>query len=263
MLKKLLKYDLKSIFKLLNIFYIISIIVAILTRITSIDNPSFIILIINKVLCGTVIAFVVNIIVNTIIRSWVRFRSNIYGDESYLTHTIPVSKEKIYLSKIIASSIVMFTSMLVVFISLFIACYSKELFDYVATSLNYISGIYNISIFGLIITFIFVITVELLTLLVSGITGLLLGHKKSNNKMLLSVFFGFLTYICSQLIILGFVYLIGLTNDGIMQIFKTNQILSVSVLKELLYLIIGMYILIILIINVINIFIFRKGIDVE
>ena len=263
MLKKLLKYDLTYIYKLLIIFYTISIIVALLTRITTVDNPSLVILIINKILCGTVIAFVVNIIVNTIMRSWIRFKSNVYGDESYLTHTLPVKKETIYLSKILASIIAMFTSMVVVFISLFIACYSKDLFDYIAQSLTHISGIYNISIFGLIVTLVLVITVELLTLLVSGITGLLFGHKKNNNKMLLSVLFGFITYACAQLAVLGFVYLVGLTNDGIMQIFKTNQILSVNVLKELLYMIIVIYVVIIVVINIINIFIFKKGVDVE
>ena len=99
MLKKLLKYDLIYKYKVLIIFYVISIIVSILTRITTIDNPSLAILVINKILCGTVIAFVVNIIVNTLMRSWVRFKSNVYGDESYLTHTLPVKKETIYLSK--------------------------------------------------------------------------------------------------------------------------------------------------------------------
>ena len=62
---------------------------------------------------------------------------------------------------------------------------------------------------------------------------------------------------------LGSVYLVGLTNKGIMQIFKTNQILSVGVLKELLYMIIVIYIIIIVVINIINIFIFKKGVDVE
>ena len=81
MLKKLLKYDLIYKYKVLIIFYVISIIVSILTRITTMDNPSLAILVINKILCGTVIAFVVNIIVNTLMRSWVRFKSNVYGDE--------------------------------------------------------------------------------------------------------------------------------------------------------------------------------------
>lgn len=263
MLKKLLKYDLIYEYKVLIIFYVISIIVSILTRITTIDNPSLAILVINKILCGTVIAFVVNIIVNTLMRSWVRFKSNVYGDESYLTHTLPVKKETIYLSKILSSIITMLTSMLVIFISLFVACYSKDLYEYISSDLAYISGIYDISIFGLIVLFLTVITVELLTLLVSGITGLLFGHRKNNNKMLYSILFGFIIYVCAQLIVLGSVYLVGLTNKGIMQIFKTNQILSVGVLKELLFIIIVVYILIIIGINLINVFTFKKGVNVE
>lgn len=48
-----------------------------------------------------------------------------------------------------------------------------------------------------------------------------------------------------------------------MQIFKTNQILNVNVLKELLYMIIVIYIIIIVVINIMNIFTFKKGVDVE
>ena len=34
-------------------------------------------------------------------RMWVRFRSNFYGDESYLTHTLPIKREVLYTSKIL------------------------------------------------------------------------------------------------------------------------------------------------------------------
>lgn len=263
MLKKLIKYDLKYNYKPLVIFYGLLLILSILTRLTTSTNPPLALLVINKILSGSVISIVASIIINNLMRAWARFKINIYGDESYLTHTLPVTKREIYLSKLISTIITLLTSMLIIVLCLFIACYSKELLDYIKHSLTSMAGIYNTSIPILIITFFLVITVELLTLLVSGFSGLLLGHRHNNNKIFLSIFYGFITYIVCQLFVLGTVYLIGLTNDGIMQIFKTNQILDVNVLKQLLSIIIITYIVVIIILNFINIKIFKKGVNVE
>ena len=97
MLKKLLKYDLKSINIVLIVFYGLSIFFSILTRIfLSIEN-SFIFNVIGQICNGTMIAMMFNIIINNLIRLWVRFKQNFYGDESYLTHTLPVEKKTLYL----------------------------------------------------------------------------------------------------------------------------------------------------------------------
>ena len=101
MLKKLLKYDLKSINIVLIVFYLLSIFFSLLTRIfLNIDN-SFICNVIGQICNGTMIAMMFNIIINNMIRLWVRFKQNFYGDESYLTHTLPIPKKTLYLSKFI------------------------------------------------------------------------------------------------------------------------------------------------------------------
>ena len=67
---------------------------------TSEIENSLIFNIIGNVCIGTAIAMVVNVLINNLIRVWVRFIRNSYKDESYLTHTIPVSRKTLYLSKI-------------------------------------------------------------------------------------------------------------------------------------------------------------------
>lgn len=42
---------------------------------------------------------IVSSLINGLMRSWVRFITNIYKDESYLTHTLTIEKKDIYLSK--------------------------------------------------------------------------------------------------------------------------------------------------------------------
>ena len=118
MLGKLLKYDLKWIYKVLVVFYILGIIFAILGRaFTEIEN-SVLFNIIGKICNGTAIAMVVNVLINNLMRVWVRFTRNAYKDEAYLTHTLPVEKKTIFLSKVLSAIITMVTSILVIIICL-------------------------------------------------------------------------------------------------------------------------------------------------
>ena len=96
MLKKLIKSDLKDVYKILVIFYGLSLFFAILTRLfLSIEN-SFIMEVIGKICSGVTISMMFNILINNLMRLWVRFKHNFYGDESYLTHTLPVDKKTLY-----------------------------------------------------------------------------------------------------------------------------------------------------------------------
>ena len=182
MLKKLLKYDLKSALKFLSIFYILAIIFSLLTRIFySIEN-SFIISIIAQICSGATIAMIANIIINSLMRGWVRFNNNFYKDESYLTHTLPISKTTLYLSKVLQSIITLFTSTIVIIITLFIAYYSKENLEALKNFLLPLANIYNSTIIKIILAFLFIIFLELANTLQAGYTGLILGHRLNNNK---------------------------------------------------------------------------------
>ena len=64
MLKKLLKYDLQWCFKPLIVFYILGIFFAIITRVVESMEQSLIILIIDKICSGVVIAMLINILIN-------------------------------------------------------------------------------------------------------------------------------------------------------------------------------------------------------
>ena len=125
MLIKLLKYDLKYMIKNMSIFYILSIFFAILTRILFNIEQSVIISIIGQISVGCMFAMIANTLINTIMRSWIRFRDSLYKDEAYLTHTLPVTKNELYNSKFIQTFIFFFISFIVIILSLFIAYYSK------------------------------------------------------------------------------------------------------------------------------------------
>ena len=116
MLKKLLKYDLKWILKVEYIWSVITIIFAILTRLTSLLNESVITSIIKSVLTSITITGMLNVLFNGIIRTWIRVRNNLYKDEAYLTHTLPVESKTILSSKVLSGIITMLFGILIIII---------------------------------------------------------------------------------------------------------------------------------------------------
>ena len=263
MLKKLLKYEIKSIYKFLIIFYSLAVFFGLLTRIFfSIDN-SFVCNLIGQICSGASISMMLSIIINNLMRLWVRFKSNFYGDESYLTHTLPIDKKTLYLSKIITSLITTFTSVLVIILTLFISYYSKENIVTLKNILLPLVSIYDSTIIKVLLAFFLVFFLEFVCILQSGFTGIILGHRKNNYKTLYSVLFGFIIYMIFQLFGLLVIFLTGLFNKDIMNLFITNEIINIDMVKIIIYIAIIIYTLNIIIGYFINIKLFKKGVNVE
>ena len=136
MLGKLLKYDLKDLLKSISVFYILSFIGAVLTRIFCSVTNTIIIEIIKQVCMGFMFSMLASSLINTLMRNWVRFKQTLYGDESYLTHTLPVTKKEIIISKLLLGFINMFITFVVIIISLLIAFYTKEIYTNIINMLD-------------------------------------------------------------------------------------------------------------------------------
>lgn len=231
MLKNLLKHDLKGALKFLLIFYSLGIFFALLTRMfLNVDN-STVANIIGHVCSGVSISMIFNILINNLLRCWVRFRQSLYGDESYLTHTLPVSKKILYLAKFLLALITMLISVAVIAVILFIAYYSKENIELLKVMLLPLADIYNSSITALLFVIIFIFFLEMLNLLQAGYTGIIIGHKMNNNKIAFSFLYSFIAYIISQLIVLLVIFVIALFNKDVMNLFITNEMLNFSIIK--------------------------------
>lgn len=263
MLKKLLKYDLVYIFKGVNVFYILSIFFALLTRIFLSIEGSFIFNVIGKICSGVTISMIFNIIINNLMRLWVRFKNNLYGDESYLTHTLPIKKSTLYKSKIISAFITLFVSVLVIGISLFIAYYSKENLMILKNVLLPIANAYGGTIMQIILAALFIIFLELANGLQAGYTGVILGHKMNNVKVGFSVLYGFIAYLLTQVFVLLILFICALFNSDLMNLFNTTQIINVDILKFVLVLSIITYTITIVIGYIVNIKLFNQGVNVD
>ena len=264
MLNKLLKYDLKYMIKNMAIFYILSIFFAITTRILFNMEQSVIINIIGQISVGCMFAMIVNTLINTIMRSWIRFRDSLYKDESYLTHTLPVTKNDLYNSKFIQTLIFFFISFIVILISLFIAYYSKENWLAITNYIRTITTGLNMSTSFFITMAIIIIFLEVFNAIQCGFLGIILGNKMNNGKIGYSVLFGFITYLVVQSLILGLVFVYGLFDSSIMELFKTATInIDVEAFKVLAILSSLLYIVIIFIMSILCKKELNKGVNVE
>ena len=263
MLNKVLKYDLKWVYKVLIVFYIIALVFSVFTRILfSIEN-SLIFNILGQICSGVTISFIFSILINNIMRCWARFVRNIYGDESYLTHTLPIKKKTIFISKFLTSIITMFTSVLIILLVLFIAYYSKENLEVLKNSLNVLASIYNSTILKLLLVIFVVFFLEMLFIIQVGYTGILIGHKSNNNRMVKSIVYGFICYIVTQGLTLLIVFIVGLFNKDIMNLFITNNIVNIDVVKVIMFIGIIIYTIYLYIYYKVDLMLFNKGIDVE
>lgn len=263
MLRKLLKYDLKWTYKILIVFYIISIVFALLTRVLFTIENSFVLNIVAQICSGITISMFANILINNIMRLWARFVVNTYKDESYLTHTLPIEKQTIYTSRFLSTLITMFTSIFVIVVSMFIGYYSKENLQVVKSLLMPIAQMYDSTVLKLLLVAVFVVFLEMFFTIQIGYTGIILGHRKNNRKMPFSILFGFICYMITQGLILLVLFVLGFFNNDIMNMFITNEIVSVDIIKNVMWLAIGIYSLLIIIYYFINVKLLRKGVNVD
>ena len=263
MLNKLLKYDLKYMIKNMSVFYILSIVFALFTRILFSIEQSVIVNILGQITVGCMFSMIANTLINTMMRSWIRFRDSLYKDEAYLTHTLPVSKNDIYNSKFIQTLIFFIISFIVVLLSLFIAYYTEDRWLALKGIVNSITtGLeFNTTLF--IISFFAIIFLEIFNAIQAGYLGLIWGHKRNNNKIGFSVLYGFIIYITAQSMILLLVFVVGLFNSSVMDLFKNTVLLDTSALKLLTILSILGYVIIILLMSILAKKALNRGVNIE
>lgn len=232
MFAKLLGYDLKRLFKVLVIFYVLGLVFAVAARlILNIENGATIWFVIGQIVIGGMWAMAVSGVINSVLRSCRIFRVSTYGDESYLVHTLPMKKSTIYLEKFVMGVIVIFVSVVMMVAQVAIAYMP---FDEISGILDLLTSTLGTSR-GASAVFLFLIFyIEILTVYTVGMAGIVFGHKKGERKMLWSVILGFLFYILTVIFIVGLVAGAGLFDKEILNLFTTAQgnMISANVIKE-------------------------------
>jgi len=263
MLGKILKYDLKWVYKLVVVFYALAFVFSVIGRVFDEIENSLVCDVVSKICFGTAISMVVSSLINSLMRLWARFVRNIYKDESYLTHTLPVEKKDIYLSKVISGIICIFTTMIVAVLCLGICYYSEANMEVLKSLLELAASTYNTTVLKLLLLVTLVIFLEVVYVLLTGYVGIILGHRSNTGKMAKSIVIGFILYLAFQTLTLGLIGIYGLFNPDVMNLLNTTDIINIEAIKSVMYAGIGVYVIYSIILYCLGRRELNKGVNVE
>ncbi len=263
MLGKLLKYDLKWVYKVVVVFYILAIFFSILGRLLNNIENSVVFFAITQFTFGCAVAMMANCLINCIMRLWVRFHRNLYKDESYLTHTIPVEKKTIFLSKVLTAAICVFTTATIIIICLFICYYSKENMQVLKSMLELAASTYDTTVINLLLLMVIVFFLEVMFMILIGYVGMILGHKSNKNKMVKTILIGIGLYMLTQVVTLAIIFIFGLFNQKVMNLINTTDIVNIEAIKLVMTGGIAIYVIYIAFYYWIGKKAFQKGVNVE
>ncbi len=127
MLGKLIKYDFKALSRYLIVIHAMLLAVAIMGRFLFVkrmmQNPGELSDIGGIIVAIGIFVYVIlftTALFGTLMMIAIHFYKNIYSDEGYLTHTLPVSKGQLLIAKTITGSVWMFADVMLVTLSVFI-----------------------------------------------------------------------------------------------------------------------------------------------
>ncbi len=126
-----------------------------------------------------------------------------------------------------------------------------------------LATLYDSSVVVIIIVFIFILFIEFINILQCGFTGIILGHRMNNSKVGFSVLYGFISYFVSQTAVVAIVFIAALFNKDFMSLFSSGDMVSIDVLKSALLVAIISYTILNIALCIINIKLFKKGVNVD
>lgn len=214
MLTKLIKYDLKSIFKPLIIFYGIMIFLAILGYLLHKFGNSALTSYLYDFCSGAVPGFAAGALINNTLNLWRLFRWDFYADHAYLIRTLPLSSKTLYLSKFFTCLITIFASLAIVVISMLIVNDASAILASIGQFIDAVPHGLFIAILLCLLVYL-----EIIFAVQVGTTSTILGHYFTKSRFLCSVLIGFAIYGCASTLILLAVFIVALFNPDIMKIF--------------------------------------------
>ena len=231
MLGKLIKHDLKNLFRQMLPFYIITLgSTLVLFACYYLPASNIRHIIVDYLTQAIMITVICSTFINSIIRAWLRYKTNFYGDESYLTHTLPVTRGQLFASKSISSMLMILASCFVCGSSFLIININSGITERIPLAIKSAAEIMNVNPVLLTIAFLSLIVFEIAAFLFAGFFGITLGHCFENGKGSKSFCFGALIYILGQAFFVAFFICVSkLFWPEVMAIFS-NEVIDPTIL---------------------------------
>ena len=108
------------------------------------------------------------------------------------------------------------------------------------------------------------IFLELFNAIQCGFLGIILGYKRNNGKVGFSVLFGVIIYLVAQTLVLGLVFVYGLFDQTVMELFKSGTIsIDVNAFRVLAIVASILYLVIIFSMSIVCKKLLNKGVNIE
>ena len=214
MLSKLLKNDLKKNMRWMWILFVSTIAVAGLTRGCKElgENIAFF-KVIGIFFDSVFYALAVNVILQPFLRNFLNFTKSFYSDESYLTHTLPVTKTQLINSKYLTALIEIVAGFACLVLSLLIMFASPTMDDVLKMLISTIV-LGEVSVFFTIMLFVALVIVEFL-MFISIIYFSIVVAYRAKEKRVLKTFLITAALSLASLAVLAVVMLVVLLAHGV------------------------------------------------
>jgi hypothetical protein len=257
MLSKLVKYDFKWVNRTLVFYFLVTLILCVLTRITSYFDEVVVGKILFEILRGSSIAAFFSTMITAIIRCWIRFIETTYKDESYLVNTLPVNKNTLYNAKIVAGLLTILVSFIFVIIGFCIGILNQGIIDYLKNIWNDNNALI------LMIRVIVIVLLELVMAYFCGIVGILIGHKRNDKRQLWSVLCGIGLYFLVEILVLVLMAIYGIFSNDVGQLFTSGVTGGIENMNLVTGIITVLYVILIIVFYYIGKCIFKNGVNVD
>lgn len=213
MLNKLLKHDLKKNMHWMWILFVATIGIALITRGTKElgKNLAFFQMI-SVFLEGIYYGLAVNVIIQPFLRNFLNFHRSFYSDESYLTHTLPVTKNQLINSKYLTALIEMFIGFATLVVSLLIMYASPTLDDFLSLLIStIITGSFSLTF--VIILLITLVIVEFLMFISIIYFSITIAYKSKDKRIFKSFLIATAMSFASLIVLSIALLIVLLIND--------------------------------------------------
>lgn len=261
MLSKLLKKDLHRNMRWLWILFVAVIGLAGLTRgCKALGEHIMFFKILGIFFDSVFYSAVVNVILQPFLRNFMNFTKSLYGDESYLTHTLPVTKNQLINAKFLTAIIEITLGIVTAVVALLIVFWSPNMFDFLQGLIFMLVGA-NLSVWIVLPLFIGLILVEFLMFISIIFLAIVWAYRAKEKRVLKSFL-----YTCAMafvaMTVLAVVMVVVLVVNGV-DLSSATLALSSAGLLSLLITGISVYSLITVGVYFLTQHAFRKGVNVD
>jgi hypothetical protein len=182
---------------------------------------------------------IASILVNTFVHIIKVFIDGFYKDESYLTHTLPVTKKQLLISKYLSSLIVILSSVVVCFLSFFIMYFSSDFIDGLRTLFQMTVANLNISVELFVTIIVLVIFAQICSMISMSFTAIIkantYNHKRLIKGLIWFAFFYLISTVVTLIITVVIFAIGGILPELASQVLSQKAMITICIEAFVLY----------------------------